>query len=105
MDYSDEEIFEAAKKIVAKTFNVSEDTIGLDDEFGKDFQYSPFSDFKWNEADDILDYIRDAADRSVLKEINAGSLVITTVDDFCKHMVRCYQRNKRKVARLLELQN
>ncbi len=103
MDYSDEDIFNAAKKAVAKTFNVSEDTIRLDNDFRKDFKYSPVSDFKWNEADDMLDYIRDAADRSILKELNSGSLVIITVDDFCKHMVRCYQRNKRKVVNILGL--
>lgn len=38
MDYSDEDIFNAAKKAVAKTFNVSLDTIRLDDEFGEDLK-------------------------------------------------------------------
>jgi len=103
MDYSDEDIFNAAKKIVAKTFNVSVDTIRLDDEFGKDLEYSSVSDFKWNEYDDTLDYIRDAADRSILKELNSGALVIITVDDFCKHMIRCYHINQKKVAKILEI--
>ncbi len=103
MDCSDEDIFNAAKKTVAKTFNVSTDAISLDYEFGKELKNSFVSDFKWNEYDDILEYIRDAADNCILKELNSGGLVIRTVDDFCKHMIRCYHINKKKVVTILEI--
>jgi hypothetical protein len=103
MDYSDEDILNAAKKIVAKTFNVSINTISLDYEFGNELKNSFISDFKWNEYDDILEYIRDAADSCILKELNSGDVVIRTVDDFCKHMIRCYHINKKKVVKILEI--
>jgi hypothetical protein len=69
--------------------------------FGDDLQSSFVSDWRYNEFDQILHDIRDVAGGEALKALDAGTLVITSVGDFCGHMVRCYETNPRAVETAL----
>lgn len=57
--------------------------------------------FKRNALDIIDDDIHDVADREILKEMVNGQLIIYTVQDYCNHMVRCYQRKPDDVKHAL----
>ena len=63
------------------------------------------SDFKCNEFDIIDHDIHDVADRKVSKEMSDGFLVIRTVEDYCNHMIRCYETKPHDVKRVLGIIN
>lgn len=102
MSFSDEELRQAAKSRIARLFNVDSDTIIASDvAFGEELKASFVSSWRDNEFDEILYDIRDVADRQTLKKLNAGSLVIRTVGDYCEHMIRCYHTKPKEVIRVL----
>jgi hypothetical protein len=69
--------------------------------FGDDLKASFVSDWRHNEFDQVLHDIRDVADAETLRVLDAGTLVIRTVGDFCDHMVRCYKTSPRAVEAAL----
>lgn len=73
--------------------------------FGEDLFASFVSDFRYNELDQVLHDLRDVADREICKELDAGTVLIQTVGDYCEHMVRCYKTKPKDVAMLLGFQN
>jgi hypothetical protein len=98
-----ERIREYALLRVARVFDIAPSKLACDSVFGIDLKASFVSDFKENEFDQ-LDYdVRDVADRSILKELSSGELVIRTVGDYCEHMVRCYQTKPEDVTRILQM--
>ncbi len=101
MVYSDEKLRQAAKKRVARLFNVSSDTLPLDVVFGEDLNESFVSDWKANEFDCIYDDICEVSDRKVWKELSSGAKVIRTVGDYCEFMVFCYRTKPKEVVRVL----
>ena len=99
--FSDEHVRRVAKERVARLFNVSPDALGLDVVFGEGLEASFVSAWKHNEFDQILHDIRDVADRHILKELDAGDLVVRSVGDYCEYMVRCYHTNPKEVISVL----
>jgi hypothetical protein len=89
---------------IASIFKMSIEDIKFEMKFSSDFKASFVSDFRRNEFDHIADDIRDVADRKISKELDAGTLVISTVGDYCEHMVRCHSANPEKVVKLLNLE-
>ena len=104
MTVSKEMICNFAIARIAKIFAMPTDKVRLAMKFGDDFKVSFVSDFRRNEFDQLSDDIRDVADREITKEIETGVLTITTVGDYCDHMVRCYAINPKVVMELLSLQ-
>lgn len=89
---------------IAQIFNISVDQLRLDFVFGEELDVTFVSDFRDNEHDQVLHDIEDVSDRNVTKELNKGLLTIRTVNDYCNHMVRCFDTMPEEVARILEIQ-
>ncbi len=83
----------AALARIAQLFSLPASSLKDEMRFGDDLKASFVSDWRRNEFDQVLDDIRDVADAETLKALNAGILVITTIGDYCDHMVRCYEAN------------
>lgn len=96
-------IWDAAMKRVAEVFAISLDDLRPELKFDEDFKCSFVSDFRRNEFDMIRGDIDDVADRKVAKELASGALVITTVGDYCRHMVRCYEVKPEDVKHVLRI--
>lgn len=96
-------LWDAAMKRVAEVFGISIDDLRPELTFGEDLKCSFVSDFRRNEFDMIGDDINDVADRNVAKELASGTLVITTVGDYCRHMVRCYEAKPEDVEHVLHI--
>ncbi|WGG52877.1 hypothetical protein [Rugamonas sp. DEMB1] len=96
-------IHQYALRRLAEVFHVSVESLLLDMKFGKELKARPVSCFTENEFDVIDNDIRDVADKAVLKEMAHGLLEIRTVEDYCKHMLRCNAVKPVDVARLLQL--
>lgn len=96
-------IISRATERIAEIFHLEVKSVKMEMVFDRDFSGSKPSDFKWNEFDRVFHDIRDVASKKVLHEINSGVLTIRTVDDYCNHMIRCYQENAVEVVRLLKL--
>ncbi|MES2353172.1 MAG: hypothetical protein V4568_02020 [Pseudomonadota bacterium] len=103
MDDINEKIRKFSLLRIAKVFNVSVDSLRKDSKFGEgNLQASTApSLFKRMEHDYIEDDIYNAADRKIYKEISSGNLTIHTVDDYCNHMIRCYEIKPTDVKRVL----
>lgn len=97
----EEELRQYARQRVARVFNLDPLSLPLDFVFGEDLRPTFVSHFKRNELDKIGDDIEDVADRRILKELEAGSVVIRTVGDYCEHMVRCYRTRPKDVLHVL----
>lgn len=98
-------IHQYALRRLAEVFHVSVESLLLDMKFGKELKAGPVSCFTENEFDLIDNDIRDVADNAILKEMALGLLEIRTVQDYCKHMLRCNTVNPVDVARQLQLPN
>lgn len=96
-------IWGAAMKRVAEVFGISIDDLRPELTFDEDLKCSFISDFRRNEFDIIRGDIDDVADRKVAKELASGTLVITTVGDYCRHMVRCYETKPDDVMHVLRI--
>lgn len=104
MKRSESEIVSAARNRIARLFGMAVENVRAEYVFGKEIQQvTAKSDFKYGAYDQILHDIRDVADRPTLKRINAGTVEIRTVDDYCKHMFQCYETNEDAVLATLEL--
>lgn len=89
------DIFTLAKSRVETLFNCRAGCLTGSEVFGQDLVETSRSDFSVNEIDKILDDIRDASDKELLQKINAGKLIIATVDDYCNHMCACFEKSHR----------
>ena len=96
-------ICEAAMKRVSDVFKVSLGSLRPEMRFGEELKNGFVSDFKRNEFDQINDDIHDVADRKVTKELASGELIIATVDDYCRHMIRCYATKPDDVRSVLRI--
>ena len=97
-------IRDRARVRVARVFGLDPEALSLSAEFGGELKSSFVSDFRFNEFDKIDQDIKDVADRATRKRLGSGELVIRTVADYCDHMVACYAKNPKEVARLLDLE-
>lgn len=88
---------------VAKLFNVPIESLIPSTRFGADLKAGDRSFFKDNAFDEIDGDIRDAADRALQREMAKGVYEISTVGDYCDHMIRCYALRPRVVRKILEL--
>ncbi|WP_338525228.1 hypothetical protein NUH87_06185 [Pseudomonas batumici] len=104
MNDIEKRVWDAAMRRVAAVFGIALDALSPDQKFGEDLKSSFVSDFKRNEFDLINDDIYDVIDRKVAKEIAAGALVIRTVEDYCNHMVRCYETKPKTVRQVLRIE-
>jgi hypothetical protein len=102
MTAQDSEIEQRAIKRIATIFSVQADKVGRDWRFGYELKSSSRSDFHRNELDRINDDIHDVADREVLREFAAGTLIISTVGDYCDLMIRCSRKKGHNVLQLLK---
>ena len=88
---------------VAKLFNVPVESLTPNAKFGTDLKAGPRSFFKDNAFDVIDGDIRDAADRALQRQMAKGGYEVSTVGDYCAHMVRCYTLRPRVVRKILDL--
>ncbi len=86
---------------IAQVFSVDKADLRLDHVFGEDLKPSFVSDFRRNELDILNDDVLDVSDRSTLKDIRSGKLVLKSVGDYCDHIIKCYETNKEEVCSLL----
>ncbi len=103
MEFSDDDLRDAAKRRVAALFGVEPHALVSGAAFGDALKATFVSDFRDNEFDQLSCDIRDVADRAILRELNTGVLVIRTVGDYCEHMVRCYRTRPNDVIHVLRL--
>ena len=90
-----------ALRRLAEIFKVSEEILKSDARFDRELKASSRSDFRRNELDLVDDDIKDVADRAAKKAMAIGGLQITTVGDYCDHMVRSHGVKPKDVARVL----
>ncbi|MFZ5844763.1 MAG: hypothetical protein ACOY3E_17905 [Pseudomonadota bacterium] len=102
MDEPETEIRDRALLRLAGIFRVPVSALKPELRFGIDLKASFVSDFRRNELDRVSDDIHDVADRAVTKEFESGRLVISTVSDYCDHMVRCSKVKPENVKILFE---
>lgn len=103
MNDIEKRIWDASMRRVAEVFGVSLGALRPELEFGEDLKSSFVSDFRRNEFDLINDDIHDVADRKVAKDMASGVLVIRTVEDYCRYMIRCYETRQDAVKQVLRL--
>ena len=96
-----DDVRSAAVGRVARVFGRQVADIRTEAVFGDDLKASFRSDFRYNELDHIDFDIRDVAGQEILAEFASGANTITTVDDYCEHMVRCHATNPEDVLRVL----
>jgi hypothetical protein len=104
MNDIEKQIWDAAMRRVADVFGITLDALRPELKFGEDLKRSFVSDFRRNEFDLINDDIHDVADRKVKKDIASGALVIRTVEDYCRHMIRCYEAKPKAVKQALRIE-
>lgn len=101
--YSAHVVSQQALRHLANIFQVTEASLSPTHRFGAELQAAPATDFRFNEFDILGDDIKWVADKQLAQEMACGILVIRTVEDYCKHMVRCSQMNPARVAEVLKL--
>jgi hypothetical protein len=99
----EEIIRQASLRRLSVIFGVPAEHLRPQLRFGTDLHATFVSDFRRNELDRLSDDIRDVADRSIAAEIESGSLMITTVAEYCDHMIRCSRSNGSEVRKLLSI--
>ena len=103
MRWSDAEITRVCRQRISRFFGIPVEHVHAAQVFGTDLRdRSEKSDFRYGALDHILHDIHDVADKETLAAINAGAFEVRTVDDYCNHMIRCYQTNENAVATTLE---
>lgn len=103
MSDADDSVRRAALQRIGQIFGVDAASIDLEFQFGTDLLSSFVSDFKRNEFDQVLDDIHDVADDDLERELSSGELVIRTVDDYCRYMIRCYGVRPSDVKHVLRM--
>lgn len=103
MNYDESLVRKYALRRLATVFNVAENVLSPQAQFGRDLKASGRSDFKRNEFDLIDEDIKDVADKDTRRRLASGSLEVTTVKDYCDHMVRSSIANAKIVAQVLGL--
>lgn len=104
MNVIEQQIWDAAMRRVSVVFEIPIGAICSGQKFGEDLKCSFVSDFRRNELDRINDDIRDVLDHKATKDIASGALVIRTVEDYCRHMVRCYETKPKAVKQVLDIE-
>lgn len=104
MKISEETVRHYARLRISHLFGTQPDLLANEAAFGKELKASFVSDFKENEYDKLDHDIKGVSDRSILKELSSGQLVIQTVEDYCDHIVRCYENNPRAVMHVLQIE-
>lgn len=98
-----ETIYECSLQRISKVFGVPVETLSLEARFGVELVTGP-SSFWHENAFDVIDAdIRDVADFSLRRKMAKGVYEISTVGDYCSHMVRCYKTRPRVVRKILGL--
>lgn len=87
---------------VSEVFNVPVKAIKPSDRFGFELDVTS-SAFSENELDDITSDVFYVADENVTEELDAGKRKINTVEDYCNHMLYCYDVNPERVKKVLEM--
>ncbi len=100
-DVTKQEIFDQAKKRIAKIFSIPVESLNLKDRFDGELQASFVSDFKDNEFDKINYDLQDVADKSMRKKLQSGDVVVNTVEDYCEYMCACFEVNPKGVYKVL----
>ncbi len=88
---------------IADIFKIPINILRDDSKFGEDLKASFVSDFRHNEFDIVDQDIHDVADRKIAEELGKGIVIIQTVEEYCDHMVRCYETNPEDVTQILKL--
>lgn len=96
-------IREFSLRRLAKIFNISKNDLFEDQRFGFDLISSKANDFRLNEFDIIDNDIKDVANKYIKKEMENGLLIVSTVGDYCDHMIRCSHTNFDDVSYVLEI--
>ena len=86
---------------VASIFDVPIESLRPDLKWGEDLVAGSVSNWRYKELDRIAQDIRDVADESIDSELNSGRLVISTLGDYCDHMVRCHLTRPHAVEAVL----
>ena len=103
MPFNDAVVREHALIRLSEIFAIPTSNLFDEDRFGHELKATRRSDFKRNELDVVDDDIKDVADRKIRKELASGVTVITTVKDYCDHMIRCNAVKPDEVAKVLSL--
>ncbi|MFA6173060.1 MAG: hypothetical protein WC334_03500 [Kiritimatiellales bacterium] len=103
MKVSEQVIREHALARIAEIFDIPVTQLRQDTKFGEDLKASFVSDFRFNELDKVYFDIGDVADRQITKELKRGEGTIYTIEDYCNHMVRCYETKPEDVSKILRL--
>jgi hypothetical protein len=88
---------------VAAIFDVPIESLRPDLKWGEDLVAGAVSNWRYKELDMIERDIRQAADPSIADELSSGRLVITTLGDYCDHMVRCHLARPEAVETILAM--
>jgi hypothetical protein len=102
MKVPEQMIREHALARIAEIFGIPVTDLREDTKF-EDLKVSFVSNFRFNEYDKVDFDIRDVADRKINKELDRGEGTIYTIEDYCNHMVRCYETKPEDVSRILKL--
>jgi hypothetical protein len=100
---TEEQIRVHALARIADVFGLRRTEIRAGLQFGVDLVAKSRSDFRRNEFDRILDDIRDVADRDTVAELESGRHTISTVEDYCNHMVHCFRTKPDGVRDVLRI--
>lgn len=103
MNFDENLVRKYALKRLASVFNVAVGELPPQAKFGRDLKASARSDFQRNEFDLIDEDIKDVADKDTRRRLASGAFEVTTVKDYCDHMVRSSVTNARIVAQVLNL--
>jgi len=102
MKVSEQIIREHALARIAEIYGIPVTELRLDTKFA-DMKVSFISNWRFNELDKVYFDIGDVADRKITKELKRGEGTIYTIEDYCNHMVRCYQTKPEDVSIILKL--
>jgi hypothetical protein len=100
MEPQELDIEQRAIRRIASIFSISPDKIERNWRFGYELRSCFSSDFRRNELDRINDDIHDVADRKMLRDFTDGSIIVSTVGDYCDLMLR---RSKEKTQKVLDV--
>jgi len=103
MNNINEMIRQKALERLSEIMKLPVDSLDSEMQFKNMLKPSFVSMFKRNEFDILLDDIRDVSNSKILKKLEAGGLIIDTVDDYINHMINCYSENPDIVNSVLKL--
>ena len=96
------EIREASMKYISNLFKIPLESFDKNYKFGEDLKAKP-NPFSEGEFDDLIFDIEYVADDETLNDFRSNKIKITTVEDFSNYMIKCYDKKRREVRRVLKL--